>query len=817
MVTDVFHLCLIWTKPTLLSILIPVGGIEGSRRKAMNQAKTSILLSFVLILLASDCSTSSSKSSSKRHQRENSDLSTLLERHGWTYIEIPSAEIRPGVIGTLVSGNFTPRGDLRDCFPKELLEKLTPTGPYPVSLPYLTDTYSFKASAGLGFADYFKLLGTGSSVKSYSVLITDPETLSISQLVLMEYLSKNWEQIKEKYCGKQIWKFSTHVITSVLSARAMTVRLYDKEGRELDFSGINLFDILKVGAGVTVDSTKKGQLHFENESGLPFAYRSVPFDIPEARGHLEVLHPVVRFPKGQNSSHSSIRNAGKRDLHWRVKDHPVKGFILEYATGHLIPEEEAAIPVDRNNDCVSPEEDISFTVAVDDLDQESTIQIIPEDPCPASVQSRLSKGKLQGVVGKIVRAESLYRAGKFSEALAELTTAEVLNPDITKSPAYQRIRGLALYKAGHADDALISFRSLSNVADDGHVLSAYLLASRGNLPEAERELTKGQKALAQGTLLNGELLQSFNQPLEACLFPASIKAVSYKDELKASVQLVKEVVGLEFDAVFESQARRLYKLDNELPRFYADMVFCVYGKTLDLNGMAQLAERINEVLRGVLHELAYDVRPEARLHATEQMATRNRYFREAITGLIHDFSVFIAQRFKLDQKGIRSNIFMLRENGMLGIPQGLSHNMYDMEELGIQIPVGYGSTGVAFERKLFTITALTATEAGQVQRVAAIWAGHVQEQGGHLSELRTADLPASESAKASRSIVWIISVPIIEGQTGRVLGVLNADCVSSSSVFPGHTTNCASIPLAELKQVERESYFWASRLVSVLR
>jgi hypothetical protein len=115
----------------------------------------------------------------------------------------------------------------------------------------------------------------------------------------------------------------------------------------------------------------------------------------------------------------------------------------------------------------------------------------------------------------------------------------------------------------------------------------------------------------------------------------------------------------------------------------------------------------------------------------------------------------VSQLLTIDQKQLRSNIFLPSEDkSCLKIPEGLHLNMRDPLELTIQIPVGRGCTGNAFQNKEPTIAVLEKD-----------WGKYVLDE--------------PEMKKVDKDLVWIFSMPIFHpDKTGRVIGVLNIDSLN---------------------------------------
>jgi hypothetical protein len=111
----------------------------------------------------------------------------------------------------------------------------------------------------------------------------------------------------------------------------------------------------------------------------------------------------------------------------------------------------------------------------------------------------------------------------------------------------------------------------------------------------------------------------------------------------------------------------------------------------------------------------------------------------------------VASRLAVPVTSVRANIFMPDEEGTLGIPDGLTHNMPEPQEHTISITPGTGCTGVAFSQREQTIAIMRGG-----------WGTHT--------------LPGTELAKVHKGLKWIVSTPIPDPDlAGAVLGIFNVD------------------------------------------
>jgi hypothetical protein len=125
--------------------------------------------------------------------------------------------------------------------------------------------------------------------------------------------------------------------------------------------------------------------------------------------------------------------------------------------------------------------------------------------------------------------------------------------------------------------------------------------------------------------------------------------------------------------------------------------------------------------------------------------------RNSITDILDMASQAAAASLGIATPLVRANVFVPEDQGRLGIPDGLVHNMDRPVEQTLKITAGTGSCGVAFQERAQTVAVLRHG-----------WGGHT--------------LPGSELAKVDPRLRWIISTPIPDPDVrGSVLGIFNVD------------------------------------------
>lgn len=132
-----------------------------------------------------------------------------------------------------------------------------------------------------------------------------------------------------------------------------------------------------------------------------------------------------------------------------------------------------------------------------------------------------------------------------------------------------------------------------------------------------------------------------------------------------------------------------------------------------------------------------------KLSASEKGSIRN-----LLQGAARD----VADELKIPRNLVRSNLFGVDDHDQMKMPHDLTYNMDREEELGISMPVGYGSTGRCFERRMPNIAVF-------------------DEDWGKDS------LQDKELRKVHPDLRWVISVPVPYKELGEEhpIWVLNVD------------------------------------------
>ncbi|MCI0563578.1 MAG: alpha/beta hydrolase [Nitrososphaera sp.] len=146
--------------------------------------------------------------------------------------------------------------------------------------------------------------------------------------------------------------------------------------------------------------------------------------------------------------------------------------------------------------------------------------------------------------------------------------------------------------------------------------------------------------------------------------------------------------------------------------------------------------------------------------------------RRRINGLLQ-LTVSVAERkLAMSTGSVRANIFVPIDDALV-IPDGAHHNMDGHADLLIRIPVGMGSTGRTFTRRLQHI---------------AIFKGHWGDD----------TLPDTELKKVHSDLRWIISSPLYDPDNGRVFAVMNVDGLRESRTVEELTTGQGEELLSDL-------------------
>lgn len=126
---------------------------------------------------------------------------------------------------------------------------------------------------------------------------------------------------------------------------------------------------------------------------------------------------------------------------------------------------------------------------------------------------------------------------------------------------------------------------------------------------------------------------------------------------------------------------------------------------------------------------------------------------------------FSTKNIDIPDRKIRANIFLLaRISGgsadgswKLVIDKRLAINMNHAPELGMQLSIGQGATGVAYRDGSYGLT----------RRLAA-----PPKKGEWASEFK---MTPELCAQVHRDLKWIVSIPLLRPHTNEALGVLNID------------------------------------------
>lgn len=786
-------------------------------------AKSSALLvSFMLILvlcfMGTGCETlriGGKPSGGEIAPLSSNELITQLKKDEWVFINIPTADIDPGSIFSMSENGFRVVGSIKDCFSQEVLNGLAVEGPFEAALPYLEKQYSFNAETSAVFSDYFTAGPEYSTVKDFILEIGGAAKYKISNMRLKQAINDHWSDVKDKICGQQLRKMPTQIVTAVLKATNFKLTVRDKTGGSIRLTIADAGKYFSFKSGVKYEMTTDGGLKFENNKSLPFAFQGERVDVPEPRGQLEILQGAVHFPRKQFTSTLDVRNSGKLDLIWYLKREPERGFVVKHRGGSLKANEERALVIKRTPECIDVGGNYHLALGVEETEQVEVRPIRVEEECPSAVEeSQL----MDEASRKLAQGQSLYRAGAFEEAWEAMAEVKIIDPDLADSLTYKRAAGLASFKAGKKEESLKNFQALAAGSKGGHAYLANVLASKEDFQDAEKQLAKGRDAFEGDPWLRAEIMNAFNKPIDQCSIPPTPIGMLYRDQVAEAVENLKGLQGLRLQAVLEEELSRLKKIDRELAKVYAVTAFCELGRGTPISKSGEVADTLNAAVRKAINEKTFDVRPRPFFEKTEAQAVKVSGLQERIVKVLQDYAGFISNRLNVPKPNLRVNIFMLDRSGVLRIPEGLSYNMHDLDELTIKIPVGYGASGVAFEKRRLTGKLLASPgQPQQEERVSLIWSGWAVEGGKELWESRDIELPLAESRKAHRGLAWIVSTPIFEQITGDILGVLNVDCVDVKSVFEGYEATCRRVSQTEIRSLETDAYYWSFKVAALLK
>lgn len=130
--------------------------------------------------------------------------------------------------------------------------------------------------------------------------------------------------------------------------------------------------------------------------------------------------------------------------------------------------------------------------------------------------------------------------------------------------------------------------------------------------------------------------------------------------------------------------------------------------------------------------------------------------KQEIRKILRGAALNLARKLSLPEELVRANIFGVDEHHMMRMISEFTHNMNRPQELTVTIPVGYGSTGIAFKSEKPHIAVFTKD-----------WGKSVIEDG--------------ELKKVHPDLRWIISVPVLlvtEGDETKPVWTLNVDGLS---------------------------------------
>lgn len=122
----------------------------------------------------------------------------------------------------------------------------------------------------------------------------------------------------------------------------------------------------------------------------------------------------------------------------------------------------------------------------------------------------------------------------------------------------------------------------------------------------------------------------------------------------------------------------------------------------------------------------------------------------------------VASFLGLDPAVVRANIFGRGKDGQMHMITDYLYHMDRIEEWGVTMPIGYGSTGICFKDALDSM--------GRAARVK----GNVAT---YLENWKESLLAASEMAKVHPALRWILSYPVSAPGVGppKYIWVLNVD------------------------------------------
>lgn len=127
--------------------------------------------------------------------------------------------------------------------------------------------------------------------------------------------------------------------------------------------------------------------------------------------------------------------------------------------------------------------------------------------------------------------------------------------------------------------------------------------------------------------------------------------------------------------------------------------------------------------------------------------------KQEIRKILRGAALDLARKLSLPEELVRANIFGVDEHHMMRMIKEFTHNMNRPQELGVTIPVGYGSTGIAFK-----------SEKPNIAVFKKDWGASIIE--------------GDELKKVHPDLRWIISVPVLlvtEEDETKPVWTLNVD------------------------------------------
>lgn len=134
--------------------------------------------------------------------------------------------------------------------------------------------------------------------------------------------------------------------------------------------------------------------------------------------------------------------------------------------------------------------------------------------------------------------------------------------------------------------------------------------------------------------------------------------------------------------------------------------------------------------------------------------------RQNITRALAEAAAEAATELSRPADSVRANLFGISPDTKLSMLQGLAHRMDRADELGLQLEIGQGSTGLAF-----------ATARPNIAVLRADWG--------------SASIPDSLLSKVHPGLRWIVSVPVFADDRRKTMWILNVDGLDEPAEIPG--------------------------------